>query len=273
MVSKNKIMKHYGEITVPIVGFFWILMIAVSMFSRPTFTIVNHVVVFNQGVIAPALLMGTIFWAIIELFTPPGTKLLHLLVRSFVGFLFGIIIGGFMGYEFNFGQYVLQAALSGGNGPALYYLVSIFIFGCVIVADASWAHRKAFVKGAVSAYKKIGSRKRAYGFIPLALVHPMSTSSSTVSGMTIFNQIWSALYTYLIIPIMQGAGNMFTGIFSGFTLGLDEMFAQWGFSLGTYGIWGPLMVVISISFALMIGYLIFDVIGIERDVLGGEEAV
>lgn len=260
---------RYGDISVPIVGLIWALMIAVSLFSQPSFDIVNHVVVLNQGVIAPALIMGTIVWAIIELFSSAGRNIWQLLGRSFVGFIIGLIVGGFLGYEFNFGSYVILAVYS-GNGAALYFMASIFTFSMVIVADAAFAHRRQFI-GAAKRYVKNGKK-----YAPIVLGLPLSstnTTSTMPSGASIFNQIWNALFQYLFTPILSGAGTMFQGIFAGFTSGLDIMFQGWGFSLSQYGIWGPLMVVVSISLALFVGYLMFDAIGIERDILGGEEAV
>ncbi len=262
---------RYGDISVPIVGLIWSLMIAVSLFSQPSFDIVNHVVILNQGVVAPALIMGTIIWAIIELFSSAGRSIWQLLGRSFIGFLVGLIAGGFLGYEFNFGSYVIMAVYS-GNGAAYYFMASIFVFSMVIVGDASFAHRKQFIGTSGTTQRMKNGKKYA----PIVLGLPLSstnTTSTMPSGASIFNQIWNALFQYLFTPILSGAGTMFQGIFAGFTSGLDIMFQGWGFSLSQYGIWGPLMVVVSISLALFVGYLMFDAIGIERDILGGEEAV
>jgi hypothetical protein len=102
----------------------------------------------------------------------------------------------------------------------------------------------------------------------LALVFvPMATSSL---GTTVFNSIWGLLMGFLQ-DIMNGLGTMFNGIFSGFTQSIDIMFQGFGFSLSGYGVYGPLMFVFGIGIALLMGFLIFAVIGPLRDIVGMED--
>jgi len=96
---------------------------------------------------------------------------------------------------------------------------------------------------------------------------PMATSSL---GTTVFNSIWGLLMGFLQ-DIMNGLGTMFGGIFSGFTQSIDIMFQGFGFSISGYGVYGPLMFVFGIGIALLMGFLIFAVIGPLRDVVGMED--
>ena len=111
--------------------------------------------------------------------------------------------------------------------------------------------------------------------IPGLILMPMSTGTSSggISGTSIFNSLWNSMMKYLFNPILSAFSSAFGGVMSGMVGGLDIMFQSWGFSLASYGVWGPMMVVVSISVALFVGYMIFDAIGIEKDVLGGEEAL
>jgi hypothetical protein len=131
--------------------------------------------------------------------------------------------------------------------------------------------RKILIRGSLKIRKLSASRLKS---VALGItVLPMASSSGGISGTSIFNSLWNSLMKYLFQPILSAFSSAFSGVMSGMVGGLDIMFQSWGFSLASYGIWGPLMVVISISVALFVGYLIFDAIGIEKDVLGGEEAL
>lgn len=115
-------------------------------------------------------------------------------------------------------------------------------------------------------------RKIALGITPAFGIMPMTTSSSTISGSSIFNSIWNLLmsgFKSVLNVLIQAFGS----VMSGFTGGLNIMWTSWGFSLTQYGIWSPLIVVVSLAVAGFVAYLFFDVYGIEKDILGGEEAL
>ncbi len=90
-----------------------------------------------------------------------------------------------------------------------------------------------------------------------------------LTGPDILNSVWSLIMGFLSI-IMQGLGQAFSAIFGAFGQGVAEMFQGWGFALGSYGVWGPLMVVVSLAVAAFVAYLFMDAIGIEKDIAGGE---
>lgn len=89
-------------------------------------------------------------------------------------------------------------------------------------------------------------------------------------GQTIFNSIWQLLLGFLQ-TILGGVANAFTGVFGAFAGGLDTMFEGWGYALGAYGIWGPLMTVVSLAIAGLVGYLFLDFMDAEKDISEDEE--
>jgi hypothetical protein len=118
--------------------------LTISLFSKPAYIVEGHTFILDQSTITPGLVLGISIWAIIELFTRGAKGIVDLIVRPVIGYILGLIFGGFLGYEFNFGQYVVVAAMS-GNPAALYFLFSIFAFVIVMIADAAFAHRRKFI--------------------------------------------------------------------------------------------------------------------------------
>ncbi len=132
--------------------------------------------------------------------------------------------------------------------------------------------RKILIRGNLK-FVRIRNSRLKYAVLGATVLPMSSTSSGGISGTSIFNSLWGSLMKYLFDPILSAFSSAFGGVMSGMVGGLDIMFQSWGFSLASYGVWGPMMVVVSISVALFVGYMIFDAIGIEKDVLGGEEAL
>lgn len=116
-----------------------------ALLSKPQVVILNHTVVVTQGLVVPAILVGALFWAMIEVLTKPGEGILDLIVRSVVGFVVGGLVGGLMGYTFNFGDYLLAPAFAGNYG-AIWELVAILFLGIVLVWDAAWSHSRQYVR-------------------------------------------------------------------------------------------------------------------------------
>ena len=99
-----------------------------------------------------------------------------------------------------------------------------------------------------------------------------ASNSTNVTGPSIFNSIWN-LFSGFIQIVLTGLGNAFSTVFSAFAQGIAQMFQGWGFSLGQYGIWGPMMVVVSLGVAAVVAYMLLDGIGVERDLLEGEDSL
>ena len=132
--------------------------------------------------------------------------------------------------------------------------------------------RKVFIRGLLKV-RRIRTYRLKYAALGATVLPMSSTSSGGISGTSIFNSLWSSMMKYLFDPILSAFSSAFGGVMSGMVGGLDIMFQSWGYSLASYGVWGPMMVIVSIAVALFVGYLIFDAIGIEKDILGGEEAL
>ena len=97
-----------------------------------------------------------------------------------------------------------------------------------------------------------------------------AVTAQNVSGPSIFNDIWN-LFSGFIGIVLNGLGNAFVTVFGAFAQGISQMFQGWGFALGQYGVWGPLMVVVSLGIAAVVAYMLLDGIGIERDLMEGED--
>ena len=189
--SKKRWYNPNWDIGAVIVAFIGTFLILVSFFSRPEFVILRHTVILTQGIVAPAILMGAIVWAIVEYFTPPGHTLEDLLVRIIPAFIIGALIGGTLGYIFNFGKYVIQPAFN-GNVDALFFLVSVAIASLAVTWNAAWAHRKGF-RGQKSKHSKVLHGKES---------GTAKGSRAMLSMFVIF------IMAILILPIGAGLGNL-----------------------------------------------------------------
>ena len=175
-----------------LIGLFGTFLLIVSLLSKPQIVVLNHQVVLTQGVVAPAILMGAIFWALIEFFTPPGKSVEDLLIRIIPAFIIGGIFGGLLGYLFNFGGYVLNPAFN-GNDDAILFLVSVFIGGLAITWNAAWAHKHGF-----RGQKSKGSR---------VMTRSESGTSKGARGVLALLIIFVA--AIVVVPIGAGMGNLF----------------------------------------------------------------
>jgi len=192
----NKKVKRWNNpnwsIGAVIVALFGTFLLLVSLLSKPQFVVLNHTVVLTQGIVAPAILMGAIVWAIIEFYTPPGKSISDLLARIIPAFVIGAFLGGLLGYMFNFGKYVINPAFS-GNSDALLFLVAVLLAGLAITWNAAWSHTHGFRGQKSGGVKKLtktesGSSKGARGTFALLIIF---------------------IVALLIIPIGAGLGGLF----------------------------------------------------------------
>ena len=105
----------------------------------------------------------------------------------------------------------------------------------------------------------------AIGILPFS-------STSTSTGQTIFNSIWNVVIG-LFQTIASGLGSLFDQIMSGFGQSVVMMFQSFGFSMEGYGVWAPVMFVVGLGLAMLVGYLLFTVIDAEKDITGFEADV
>ena len=149
-----------------------------------------------------------------------------------------------------------SAPALGAIAVALVFLAASFFgavgaFGSAAAAPASTSHASSLMARAA----------------PAALA---ASNNSTVSGPSIFQDIWN-LFSGFIGTVLLGLGSAFSTVFGAFANGISQMFQGWGFALGQYGVWGPLMVVVSLGVAAVVAYMLLDGIGIERDLMEGED--
>ena len=132
-----------GAVVVAVIAsILWII----TMLSPPSFVVIGHTVVLTQGIMAGVLLFGAAVWAAIEVFTPPGETVGALLLRSTAGFLLGGLLGGLMAYVFNWGAFLINPAISGGNGAAVFELLGVLVLGFVFIWDAAWSHSRRYLR-------------------------------------------------------------------------------------------------------------------------------
>jgi hypothetical protein len=120
---------------------------------------------------------------------------------------------------------------------------------------------KVFAMRTVTAAKKRGK------ILPALLFVPYATSSSL--GSSIFSGIWGVIMS-LFNSIASGLGQMFSQMMSGFGQSVVTMFQSFGFSMSGYGVWAPVMFVVGLGVAVLVGYLFFTFIDAEKDVTGFE---
>ena len=117
--------------------------------------------------------------------------------------------------------------------------------------------------------KKVGKIPfLALGFIPLS-----TTSTGTVTGSSIFSSIWNLIMGFLS-GILTGIETLMNDIFGGIGGSVSSVFSQWGYSVsGTFGVWAPVGLVVVLSAAGAVLYLMIDFFGIEKDVASDEEEI
>ena len=232
-----------------VIAFVAIAVMAWELLSRPEFMFLGHNFQVTQGMLIAGLMMGGLFWMIIEIFTPPGKNVVDLLARPFVGFIAGAFIGGFYGYEFNFGAYVILPAHNGNLGAQIE-LVGVFLAFVVFVLNAAWSHNKSY-----QGRMKSGNGKSAAIMMPFA----------TISASGIFQSIWNLIMgfiTNIMDSISSAAGTLISSIGSS----LGGIVSGWSKAAAAYGIWGPLMAIISLGVAFIVGGFMLDMTDAFKDV-------
>ena len=247
-----------------VIAFVAIAVMAWELLSRPEFMFLGHNFQVTQGMLIAGLMMGGLFWMIIEIFTPPGKNVVDLLARPFVGFIAGAFIGGFYGYEFNFGAYVILPAHNGNLGAQIE-LVGIFFAFVVFVLNAAWSHNKSY-RGTI----KSGNGGSAAIMLPFA-----SSAGSTLSGNGIVTDIWNLIYGFLS-SIIQSVGTAFGGLITSIGTSFGDIVNAWvnghGSAPGVVsgGMMGPLLAIVSMGATFIVGYFMLDFMDIGKDVAEAE---
>ena len=137
-MKKGEIGFDVGALVIAVIA---ITAMLVTYLVPPQFMIFNQKLVVTQGIIIPGLLVGAFLWGIIEIYTSRGKGKIDVILRPLLGFFIGAFIGGYLGYEFNFGQYIIVPAFH-LNLYALYEFAAIFIAYVMFIIEAAWWHNK-----------------------------------------------------------------------------------------------------------------------------------
>ena len=239
-----------------------VAVMAWELLSRPVFMFQGHEFQVTQGMLAGGLLFGGLVWMIIEIYTPAGKGIVDLIARPFVGFAVGAFIGGFYGYEFSFGAYVILPAHNGNLGAQIE-LLGIFLAFAVFVLNAAWSHSRSYLRG--------GKRGKAAMFmLPFA-----SSSGSTLSGSGIVTSIWNLIYGFLS-SIVKSVGTAFGGVITSMGTSFGDIVNAWvngnGSAPGVVsgGMMGPLLAVVSLGATFIVGYFMLDFVDVGKDVAEAE---
>ena len=118
----------------------------------------------------------------------------------------------------------------------------------------------------------IRKKIRKIPFLALGFM-PLSTSTGTVTGSSIFSSIWNLILGFLS-GILTGIETLMNDIFGGIGGSISSVFSLWGYNVsGTFGVWAPVGLVVVLSAAGAVLYLMIDFFGIEKDVASDEEEI
>ena len=106
------------------------------------------------------------------------------------------------------------------------------------------------------------SRKASFAFLPIMF------SSLGISTLT--SGIIKLMLSFIKI-IIDGIGSMFGDIFSGFGNSVVIMLQSFGFSTASYGVLGPVVFVVGVALAILVGYAFLVPTRAEEDVVQDED--
>ena len=203
------------------------LLFVVSLFAKPSITIAHGKILYLDGIIASAIILGAMVWALIEAITPPG-GIVALIWRAGLGLLIGGSAGAYIGYSFDFSQYII-IPLYHGNFYAQIYALTILIFGISVIWDAAWSHRHGYLGQKTKNTRKSGfkesGRAKGYrkmialilGLIFVFLIIPSSSYAGTaISSLNDHNGLSFPITSF---SGKSPSGNISTSSFSNFGKG------------------------------------------------------
>ncbi len=205
--NKSGLKKRYFgmDIATIILAVILSVLFVVSLFAKPAVTLAHGKVLYLDGIISSAIILGAMVWALIESLTPPG-GVVSLTWRAGIGLLIGGAAGAYIGYSFNFAQYVIVPIFH-GNFYAELYVITILIFGLAVIWDAAWSHRHGYLgqgKSKKASFKESG-RSKGYrqmvalliALIAVFLMIPASAGVGTaIASLNDHNAIPPS-YTYM----------------------------------------------------------------------------
>ena len=134
-----RLITHRMSVGAAVLAFFLTVIEMAILFAHPMVSFSGTTYYIGQGIAAFAMLMGGLFWAIVEMFTPAGRGFWSLTARFGFSFIMGALFGGVIGALTHFGRLVIVPA-SSGNSLAIFLLFAyLFLFGS-IVSTAAYLH-------------------------------------------------------------------------------------------------------------------------------------
>lgn len=146
----------------------------------------------------------------------------------------------------------------------LIFIALPLVFGIFGVIRKELPNLLAVIKrlGVFSRISSALSRKAAFAFLPLMF------TSLGISTLT--SGIIKLMLSFIQI-IINGIGSMFGDIFSGFGNSVVIMLQSFGFSTASYGVLGPVVFVVGVGLAILVGYAFLVPTRVEEDVVQDED--
>ena len=108
------------------------------------------------------------------------------------------------------------------------------------------------------------------GFVSTHVTAFTTSSSSTISGSSIFSSIWDLVMKFFG-GILSGILSLVDDVFSGIGGAIGNVFSNWGYSVtNAYGVWAPLGMIIVLGVTGFVLYVFIDLYRGEKDVAEDE---
>ena len=134
-----RLITHRMSMGAVVLATFLVIIEMAILFAHPVVSFSGTTYYKGKGIAAFAMLMGGLFWAITEMFTPAGKGFWSLTARFGFSFIIGALFGGVIGALTHFGRPVIVPP-SSGNSLAVFLLFAyLFLFGS-IVSTAAYLH-------------------------------------------------------------------------------------------------------------------------------------
>lgn len=134
---------HNWSLGALVLGILLTLTEFVMFFEKPQISFYHGSIMVSNANMLMGVVVGTLFWAIIELLTPASKGIIHLW-RPFVAYLFGFGLGTGLSAVCDFGGYLVVPAMN-GNPYALFELVMMFVITLIMIWNAVWSHDRTLV--------------------------------------------------------------------------------------------------------------------------------
>ncbi len=145
-----------------------------ALLAPSQINIVKGRIFVTNGMIFSSLMLGGIFWGVVEFVTPPGRGLISLLSRTIPAFFTGLVLGSLLAYYYSFGQFSV-IPFHAGILLAQIYVFSLLVSYLAIVWNAAWGHSHGFLGQRGNGVRKTdhlesGTSKGRRGMLSLLII-------------------------------------------------------------------------------------------------------